>query len=91
MPLSERQKEILLKDAFGVVQSSLRASNVAPGKLPSDRTQFNYDSILFKRILPIQPPPSSQPIIFEPIPLPSRQLITINPITETPLVFEPLS
>jgi hypothetical protein len=73
VPLSEGQKAMLLKDTSGVVQSSLRASDVASGKLPSDSTHFNFD--------PIQPPPLSQPIISEPIPLPPSQSITINPIT----------
>lgn len=68
VPLSERQKEMILKDTSGVIQSSLRAYDVASGKLPSYSTQFNFDSILSKRILPIQPHPSSQPIVSEPIP-----------------------
>lgn len=91
VPLSEREKAMILKDISGVVQSSSKASDVASGKLTSDSTQFNFDSILSERILPIPHPPSSQSIIFEPIPLPPPQSTFIIPIIETPLVYEPLS
>lgn len=91
MPLTECHRAMILKDTSGVVQSYSRASNLAYGKLPSDNTQFNSDSIISERILPIQPPFSSKSILSEPIPLPPPQPTTINPITETPLVSEPLS
>lgn len=51
VPLDERQNAMILKDASRVVQSS-RFS----GKLPSDITFLNSDSISSKRILPIPPP-----------------------------------
>lgn len=70
VPLCKRQKEMLLKDTFGVVQYSSRAYDVAYGKLPSDITQFNSGSIPSEMILTNQLPPSSQPIVSEPIPLP---------------------
>lgn len=63
MPLSESQKAMLLKDTSGVFQSSSRASDIASSKLPTDSTQFTSDSIISERILPIQPPHPSQPII----------------------------
>lgn len=46
VPLSDLQKEMILKDTSAVVQSSSRASDVASGKLPSDSTQFNFDSTI---------------------------------------------
>lgn len=47
VPLSERQKVMILKDTSGIVQYS-RVS----GKLPYDNTSLNFDSIS-SRILPI--------------------------------------
>lgn len=63
VPLSERRKAMILKDTSEVVQSS-RVS----GKLHSDRTPLNSDSISSERILPIPPP--SQSTISKPIPIP---------------------
>lgn len=91
-PLSERQKTMLLKDTSEVVQHSSRASDIASSKLPTATTPITFDYVISKSILPIQPPPSSQPIIYEPILLPPpSKSSTINPTTETPLVSEPLS
>lgn len=96
VPLSERQKAMILKDTSGVVQSS-RVS----GKLPSNITSLNSDSISSERILPIPPP--SQSTIFEPISIPppesnppiSTPIIEIpppisNPIIETPVKESPI-
>ncbi|XP_050897082.1 actin cytoskeleton-regulatory complex protein PAN1-like [Lathyrus oleraceus] len=97
VPLSERQKAMILKDTSGVVQSS-RVSR----KLPSDSTPLNSDSISCEIILQIPPP--SQSTISEPIPIPppesnppmSTPIIEIpppisNPIIETPHIPPPLS
>lgn len=48
VPLSERQKEMILKDTSRVVQSSSRASNIAYGKFPSDNTHLILIQFLLK-------------------------------------------
>ena len=88
MPLSERQKEMILKDTSGVVQSSLRSYDIASVKLPFESTHLNSDSISFERILPISPP--SQSIIFEPIPLPPPESTFINHIKENLIIETPI-
>lgn len=104
MPLSEHQKAMLLKDTFGVVQHSSKASDTMSGKLPEASTLITSNSMISERILPIQPPPTSQPIpvisktpeasthiIYEPILLlPPSKSPTIKPATETPQVSETL-
>lgn len=62
VPLSERQKAMLLRDTSGDVQQSLRASDPTSGKLPEASTLIVSDSVVSERILLIQPPPTSQPI-----------------------------
>lgn len=78
VPLSERQKTMILKDISGVVQSS-RVS----GKLPSDNSSLNSDSIS-SRILQIPLP--SQSTIFEPIPNPPSKS---NPQISTTIIETP--
>ncbi|XP_050888940.1 leucine-rich repeat extensin-like protein 1 [Lathyrus oleraceus] len=86
---------MILKDTSGIVQSSR-----VYGKLPSDNTYLDSDSIS-SRILPIPPP--SQSTISEPIPIPppesnpqiSKPIIEIpkpipNPIIETPVTESPI-
>lgn len=93
MPLSERQKAMLLKDTSGVVQQSSRASDTTFGKLAKASTPFVSDFVVSERILLVQPLPTSQPIpiisqIFEPILLPPPLKTPIKePITGTPQVF----
>lgn len=41
VPLSERQKAMIVKDTSRVVQSSSRASDISSGKILSDITHFN--------------------------------------------------
>lgn len=55
VPLNERQKAMLLKDTSGGVQHSSNASDTASGKLHEASTQITFDSVIFERILPIQP------------------------------------
>lgn len=88
---------MFLKDTSGVVQHSSRASETASGKLPEASALFASDSMVSKRILPIQPPPTSQPILVVSktsksilLQLPPKSPI-IEPIIETPQVFETLS
>lgn len=88
VPLSERQKEIILKDTSGVVLSSSRAFDISFVKLSSNSTPLNSDSILSQRVLPSPPP--SQSTIFEPIPLPLQKSSFINPVTETPIIEMPI-
>lgn len=98
MPLSERQKAILLKDTSGVSQQSSRSSDTTSGKLHEASTPIVSDSIVFEKILPIHPPPTSQPIsifsqqIYEPILLqPPPKTPSIEPVAKTPQVSETLS
>lgn len=97
MPLNKRKKAMRLKDTSGVIQQSSRASDTTSGKLPEASIPFVSDSVVFVRILPIQPPPTYQPIpiisqISEPILLPLPPKIPIlESVTETPQVFETLS
>lgn len=97
MPLSERQKSMFLKDTSGVVQHTSKAFDTSFGKLPEASAPITSDSVIFERILPIQPPPTSQSILVtskpsEPIllPPPPRSPI-IEHVRETPQVFETLS
>ena len=78
MPLSERQKAMILKDTSGVVQSS-RVS----GKLPSNNASLDSDP-MSSRILLIPHP--SQSTIFEPIPI---QPPETNPQISTPIIEIP--
>ncbi|XP_050916319.1 uncharacterized protein LOC127131441 [Lathyrus oleraceus] len=88
VPLSARQKAMILKDTSGIVQSSSRASDITSGKLPSDNTHFNSDSISSERILLIPPP--SQSAVSKPIPLPPSESTFINPIVENPIIETPI-
>lgn len=94
VPLSELHKSILLKDMFGVVQQSPKASDTpTTGKLPKVRILFVFDSINSERILPTQPPP-----VLQPIPSPSQRITNsqppptktpfLKPVTKTPQVSE---
>lgn len=87
MPLSEIPKVVLLKDTFGVVQQSSRAFDTTSSKLPEAINTIAYESIISERILPIQPPPTSQPIsiFFQPI----SELVLLSPPTKTPII-EPI-
>lgn len=57
--LSERHKVMLLKDTYGVIQQSSKASNIPiPGKLPKAINLFVFDSVIYEWVLPTQPFPS---------------------------------
>lgn len=55
VPLNEFQKVMLLKDTSGVVQHTSKSSDTASGNLPEASTLVTSDSMIFERILPIQP------------------------------------
>lgn len=84
---------MLLKDTFGVVQQSSKASDTTSGKLPESSTFIGFESIVSERILPIQPPSSSQlnSSMSEPIfSQPTTEPILLPPPTETPTI-EPVT
>lgn len=59
MPLSERQRKMLLTDTYGVAQQSTKAPNeTTSGKSPITINVVISDSIVFERVLPTQPSPS---------------------------------
>lgn len=58
VPLNELQKAILLKDTYGVIQQSSKASDTpTPSKLPNARNLFVSDSVISEWVLPTQPFP----------------------------------
>lgn len=89
VPLNERQRQMLLRYTSGIVQQSTKAPSVTTsGKLP-EASNLVSDSVVSERILPIQPPPNSQPKISKPILLPPpTETPILEPVTETPTVFE---
>lgn len=85
VPLSDRQRQMLLRDTSRTIQQSTKAlSETTPGKLHEASNLVVSDFAISERILPIQPPLTSQPIssisqqIYKPIPLP--------PPIETPIL-----
>ncbi|XP_050920202.1 extensin-like [Lathyrus oleraceus] len=88
---------MLLKDTSVVVQHTSKASDTTSSKLLEASTPITSDSVIFKRILPIKPPSTSQsiPVTSKPskpilLPPPPKSP-TIKYVTETPQVSETLS
>lgn len=98
VPLSERQRQMLLKDISGIVQRSTEASSeTTSGKLPKASNLVVFYSVVSGRILPNPPPPNSKPPsyfsqhISKPILLPPpTETPILEPITKTPIVYETL-
>lgn len=80
---------MLLRDTSSIIQQPTKApSETTSGKLPEANNLVVYDSAISERILPIQPPSTSQPIIFQPIssiPQLLSEPILVSPPTETPI------
>lgn len=72
VPLSERQKAMILKDTSGITQQSSKASDATiPGKSFTARNLFVSNSHVFESVLPTQPSSSpSHNTLHTPIPIP---------------------
>lgn len=79
---------MLLKETFGVIQQSLKASDThTPGKLPKAKNLFISDSLIYERVLPTQPFPSPSQSIPTSQPPPIKTIV-LKHVTETPKVYE---
>lgn len=89
LPLSERQKAMILKDPFGISQKSSKASNATiPGKPSSTRNLFISNSHFYESILSTQPFPSpSHNTLPTPILIPQPRPTNITSI-ELVIVYE---